>query len=206
MRSRTNVSEIGLGEWPGISQNGRRQAPPARCVPTIHAPWSMVGRAGRGKFWHSVAFGGRKTALKKRSAPQCGGRPSPLRFCRRVRAQGVARGQSALGDCRSAITPASQTEPEPRGAFRTEPPRLEALYNWRRIATRGQNQVRVAHPYLRARGSRSHPINNISSPKNSPRPTDPLITHPAARISPQSRLRACTAPSPRTQIFSRRGL
>ena len=25
-----------LGEWPGISQNGRRQAPPARCVPTIH--------------------------------------------------------------------------------------------------------------------------------------------------------------------------
>ena len=39
MRSRTSVSEIGLGEWPGISQNGRRQAPPARCVPTIHAPW-----------------------------------------------------------------------------------------------------------------------------------------------------------------------
>jgi len=26
MRSRTSVSEIGLGEWPGISQNGRRQA------------------------------------------------------------------------------------------------------------------------------------------------------------------------------------
>ena len=40
-----------------------------------------------------------------------------------MRAQGVARGQSALGDCRSAITPASQTDPEPRGAFRAEPPR-----------------------------------------------------------------------------------
>ena len=40
-----------------------------------------------------------------------------------MRAQGVARGQSALGDCRSAITPASQTDPEPQGAFRAEPPR-----------------------------------------------------------------------------------
>ena len=69
------------------------------------------------------SFRGWDFPAKKRSAPQCGSRPSPLRFCRRVRAQGVARGQSALEDCRSAITPASQTDPEPRGAFRTCPPR-----------------------------------------------------------------------------------
>ena len=37
MRSRTSVSEIGLGEWPGISQNGRLGAAHAR----------RVGSAGR---------------------------------------------------------------------------------------------------------------------------------------------------------------
>ena len=73
------------------------------------------------------SFRGSQNRRKKRSAASVAGRPSPHRFCRRVRAQGFARGQSALGDCRSAITPAWQTDPEPRGAFRTEPPRLEAL-------------------------------------------------------------------------------
>ena len=64
MRSRKSVSEIGLGEWPAISQNGRRQAPPARL--RAHHPCIMVGRAGRRKFWMSTAFSNKKMASPRR--------------------------------------------------------------------------------------------------------------------------------------------
>ena len=70
MRSRTSVSEIGLGELPGISQNGRRQARLAarlRAHHPMHHGWTIF-------FWMSTASSNKK--MPPRAIPLFGAQRS----------------------------------------------------------------------------------------------------------------------------------
>ena len=63
MRSRTSVSERHLGEW---HRHFKKWAPQAPRALRAHHPCTMVGRAGRGKFWMSTAFSNKKMASPRR--------------------------------------------------------------------------------------------------------------------------------------------